>query len=99
MKLSDIKKLLDREVQARNTLTELTYDKPDPLFIAKRHQDESIALVCALFAYGNAHQIIKFLDSLDFFLFDASEDKITASLHSHYYRFQKARISLHSSLH
>jgi uncharacterized protein (TIGR02757 family) len=85
-----IKQLLDREVEARNTITELTYDKPDPLFIAKRYQDESIALICALFAYGNAHQIIKFLDSLDFSLLDASEDKIITTLDSHYYRFQKS---------
>ena len=91
MNLSKIKALLDREVEARNTITELTYDKPDPLFIAKRYQDESIALICALFAYGNAHQIIKFLDGLDFSLLEASEEMIITSLDSYYYRFQKGR--------
>jgi len=87
---SKIKALLEQEVEFRNSALELTYDKPDPLFVAKRYQDESIALTCALFAYGNAHQIIKFLESLDFSLLDDSEDKIITSLHSHYYRFQKS---------
>ena len=90
MKLQKIKKLLDQEVQIRNSLSELSYDKPDPLFIAKRYNDESIALICALFAYGNACQIITFLESLDFTLLDESEDGIVKSLSSHYYRFQKS---------
>ncbi|MDD3591640.1 MAG: TIGR02757 family protein [Sulfurovum sp.] len=90
MKLSEIKHLLDNEVKARDSISELCYEKPDPLFIAQKYQDESIALVCALFAYGNAHQIIKFLESLDFSLLDESESKIKKALTSHYYRFQKS---------
>ncbi len=89
MKLSEVKILLDKEVQTRNTTTELSYEKPDPLFIASRYQDESIALICALFAYGNARLIVTFLDSLDFSLLDASEEVIIKELSSHYYRFQK----------
>ncbi len=89
MNLKDIKTLLDKEVQKRNTTTELSYDKPDPLFIASRYQDESIALICALFAYGNAGLIVKFLESLDFSLLDESEENIKATLTKHYYRFQK----------
>jgi hypothetical protein len=50
MNLSEIKTLLDKEVQTRNNILELSYEKPDPLFIATRYQDESIALICALFA-------------------------------------------------
>ena len=90
MKLSEIKEQLDREVAHRNRASELCYEKPDPLFIAQKYQDESIALVCALFAYGNAHQIIKFLESLDFSLLNESENKIVKALSSHYYRFQKS---------
>jgi uncharacterized protein (TIGR02757 family) len=89
LKRSEIKKQLDLEVACRNTASELCYEKPDPLFVAQKYQDESIALVCALFAYGNAHLIIKFLESLDFSLLDESESRITKALSSHYYRFQK----------
>ena len=90
MKLSEIKQLLDNEFKARNSILELCYEKPDPLFIAQRYQDESIALICALFAYGNAHQIIRFLESLEFDLLDESEERIRKRLASHYYRFQKS---------
>lgn len=90
MQLSEIKQLLDNEFQARNSISELSYEKPDPLFIAQKYQDESIALICALFAYGNAYQIIKFLESFDFTLLNESEVKIRKELSSHYYRFQKS---------
>jgi len=89
MKLSEVKQLLDAEVEKRNTLTEVTLEKPDPLLIASQHKDESIALVCALFGYGNAGQIVKFLSSLDFSLLEEREDEIQKALASHYYRFQK----------
>ncbi len=82
--------MLDKEVEERNNLEELSYAKPDPLLIASRHGDESIALICALFGYGNAKLIVKFLDSLDFSLLDQSEDKIIQELSKHYYRFQKS---------
>lgn len=62
----DIKQLLDNEVLNRNCEDELCMDKPDPLIIAKKYNDEYISLICALFAYGNASQIVKFLGSLDF---------------------------------
>lgn len=90
MTLAQIKTLLDKEVEARNSSLELCYEKPDPLFIAQKYHDESIALVCALFAYGNAHLIIRFLESLDFNLLDESEEEIRKFLVSHYYRFQKS---------
>ncbi len=90
MKLSDIKILLDAEVEKRNVNSELSLEKPDPLLIASKYQDESIALICALFAYGNAGLIVKFLTSLDFSLLNESEDVITKELSSHYYRFQKS---------
>ena len=90
MNLSEVKILLDTEVEKRNIISELSLEKPDPLFIASKYQDESIALICALFAYGNAGLIVKFLASLDFSLLDESEESISEALSSHYYRFQKA---------
>jgi len=85
-----LKELLDSESQKRDRVGELSYDRPDPLLVAKRYKDEKIALICSLFAYGNANQIVKFLDSLDFSLLDRSEDEINETLKNHYYRFQKS---------
>lgn len=82
--------MLDQEVKNRDNTTELSYDKPDPLLIASKYKDESIALICALFAYGNAKQIVKFLDSLDFSLLEKSDEEIRKGLSKHYYRFQKS---------
>ena len=89
MNLSEVKTLLDNEVEIRNKSSELSYEKPDPLLIASKYQDESIALVCALFGYGNAGLIVQFLESLDFSLLDLGEEQIQQALVSHYYRFQK----------
>ena len=91
MTLKKVKLLLDNEVKARNNSAEISLDKPDPLLIASEYKDESIALICALFAYGNAGLIVKFLQSLDFSLLEASDDDIKKSLSSHYYRFQNAQ--------
>ena len=88
--MNKIKQMLDNEVKNRNQQTELSYDKPDPLLIASKYKDESIALICALFAYGNAKLIVKFLDSLDFSLLEASDEVIKKSLSAHYYRFQNS---------
>jgi len=87
----DIKKLLDKEVLLRNCESELCLDKPDPLFIAKKYNDEYISLICALFAYGNANQIVKFLSSFDFSLLEKSEDIIQKEFQNHYYRFQNTQ--------
>jgi uncharacterized protein (TIGR02757 family) len=90
IELKKIKILLDNEIVKRNTSAELSHEKPDPLLIASKYQDESIALICALFAYGNAGQIVKFLSSLDFSLLNESEENIKKALSTHYYRFQKS---------
>ena len=79
-----IKDRLELELQRRDNSLELSYDKPDPLMVAQRHNDEYIALVCALFAYGNAKLIVKFLDSLDFNLLNENETTISKELSSHY---------------
>jgi len=89
-KPDQLQSLLDHEVERRNDRDELSYEKPDPLLIASRYRDESIALICALFGYGNARQIVKFLDSLDFSLLECSEEEIVRELEGHYYRFQKS---------
>ena len=88
MTLKKVKILLDEEVLARNSASEISLEKPDPLLIASEYEDETIALICALFAYGNARLIVKFLQSLEFSLLESSDDKIRKSLTSHYYRFQ-----------
>jgi len=80
--------LLEVHAKSRDDENELSLNKPDPLMVAKRYEDEYISLICALFAYGKASLIVKFLDSLDFDLLDASEDKIKKDLSSSYYRFQ-----------
>jgi uncharacterized protein (TIGR02757 family) len=85
-----LKQWLDKEVALRNQACELSYDKPDPLFIAKKQSDEFAILLCALFAYGNAGQIVKLLDSFDFELLNSSEETIKKSLQTHYYRFQNS---------
>ncbi len=87
--LNRIKKELEEELKNRDNSLELSYNKPDPLMVAKRYNDEYISLICALFAYGNAKLIVKFLDSLNFELLNMSEDTIKKELQSHYYRFQK----------
>ncbi len=87
--MQNIKNRLEAELLSRDNLQELSYDKPDPLMVAQRYRDEYISLLCALFAYGNAKLIVKFLDSLDFNLLNSSEDVIEKKLAKHYYRFQK----------
>ncbi len=86
----NIKEILDKEANARNTYLEVSQERLDPILVAKKHNDPSIALICALFAYGNVKQIVKFLESLDFSLLNMSDEKIHVTLQNHYYRFQKA---------
>ncbi len=83
-----IKERLEHEASFRNDIKEVSTDKPDPIMIAKKYQDEYVSLVCALFAYGKVENIIKFLSSLDMSLLDAEEVLIREKLHKHYYRFQ-----------
>jgi len=86
----NIKKRLDEEVLKRNHVDEISMDKLDPILVAKRYNNPTIALICALFAYGNVKQIVKFLDSLDFTLLAQSDEEIKKALANHYYRFQKS---------
>lgn len=86
-----IKKLLDEEVEKRNVIGEVSVEKLDPILVAHRYKDSTISLICALFAYGNVKQIVKFLDSLDFSLLEKSDEEIEKALAKHYYRFQKSQ--------
>lgn len=90
-KLQAIKTRLDLEVAQRNTVDELHLSRPDPIMPAREHHDEYIALICALFGYGRADSIIKFLYALDFSLLESSEAKIEKELSNVYYRFQNAK--------
>ena len=85
----NLKEQLDKEVKLRNSYDEVSEDKPDPILVAREYKDEYISLICALFAYGKASLIVKFLKSFNFDLLKESEDKIREELKHHYYRFQK----------
>ncbi len=73
----DIKTKLDNLIQ--NDIYEISEKKPDPIIIAKKYNNEYIALIAALFAYGNVKAIMKFLNSLDLKNLKSNES---------YYRFQ-----------
>ncbi len=75
-----MKKFLDSFI--KKDIYRVDENIPDPILIAKKYKDEYIALIAALFAYGNVKAIMKFLNSIDFSL---QEDKIQENL---YYRFQ-----------
>ena len=88
--MNDLKRLLDREAAKRDDPNEVSYEKPDPILVARRHRDPIVSMVCALFGYGSARQIVAFLDSLDFSLLHANEERIEKALQGHYYRFQNS---------
>ena len=88
--MSKLKKRLDAEVEKRNDINELSLSQPDPLMVARQNANEYQALICALFSYGNAKLIVKFLSQLDFSLLDSSEQRIRQEIKS-YYRFQNSR--------
>ncbi|WP_345973419.1 TIGR02757 family protein [Sulfurimonas diazotrophicus] len=79
---------MDAEMGQRNHAQEISYERPDPILVAQRYQEPYSALVCALFAYGRADLIVRFLDGLDFRLLDAEESAIRRAFEGQYYRFQ-----------
>ncbi|MCJ7764380.1 MAG: TIGR02757 family protein, partial [Thiovulaceae bacterium] len=78
--LQTVKERLDSEVAKRNSLDELHLSRPDPVMAAREYAEESSALICALFGYGRAESIIKFLYSLDLSLLESSEKEIEKAL-------------------
>lgn len=87
----NIKERLDIEVEKRNRIGEVSENNLDPILVAKRYNEPTIALICALFSYGNVKQIVKFLNSLDFTLLKQGDEVIENTLQNHYYRFQKSK--------
>lgn len=85
---SELRKLLEDRFEASQQPDEISYARPDPILVARRYKDPLIALICALYGYGRADTIVRFLDSLDFSLLGADEGTIRARLGNHYYRFQ-----------
>lgn len=91
MNNSYLKDILDAQLASKNTIANL-YSQADPLQIASKFKDPFIALICALFAYGNAKMIVKFLNSLDFDMLNFSDDEIRKIVKSKnfLYRFQNS---------
>jgi len=83
----DIKELLEKEI-INKSYYEVSDNNPDPILIASKEKDEYISLACALFAYGKANLIVKFLKSIDFDILNESENEIHKYFSNHYYRFQ-----------
>ena len=83
--------LLRVEASKRDNNQEINAQRPDPLLIAASFRDEYIALICAMYSYGNAIMIVKFLKTLDFSLLDSDASTIQASITNQYYRFQTIR--------
>ncbi len=84
-------KLLNSEVKKRDSKSELSLERADPLLVATKYKDEYISLICAMYAYGNAKLIVKFLSSLDFSLLESDKPTIREKLEGKYYRFQSVR--------
>ena len=84
-------KLLNSEVKKRDSKSELSLERADPLLVATKYKDEYISLICAMYAYGNAKLIVKFLSSLDFSLLERDKPTIREKLEGKYYRFQSVR--------
>ena len=89
--IDEVRQLLAKEAEKRDIKSEISLEKPDPLLVASKYKDEYISLICAMYAYGNAGLIVKFLSSLDFSLLDSNENNIAKELSDKYYRFQSIR--------
>lgn len=89
MNLSELKSLLDSQLALKNTDENLSANA-DPLQVARLYKDPIICLICALFAYGNAKLIVKFLLSLDFSWLNSDDEQIKKEIISRnlLYRFQ-----------
>jgi uncharacterized protein (TIGR02757 family) len=88
--MNKIKILLDEEFKLRNCETELCDERPDPLLVARNFRDEYVCLACALFAYGKASLIVKFLKSINFDILHENESEIIQYFSNKYYRFQNS---------
>ncbi len=83
--------LLDEQYSIKDKYNQINEQSLDPLIVAREYKDEFVALVCALFAYGNVRAIVKFLSSIDFGLLDGgSDDDIKQAFGNSCYRFQNS---------
>jgi len=85
-----LRERLEAEVKKRNDPSELLNGGADPLQVAKDLEDDRAILLCALFGYGNANAIVKFLKKLDFSLLNCDEAVLKEALAPFYYRFQSS---------
>jgi uncharacterized protein (TIGR02757 family) len=91
---SDLKEILEKEMKFRNQIGELSHEKPDPLLVVQKWKNtkiaDKVALISALFSYGKASLIVKFLESLPFEILESENDEVLKKeLTKYYYRFQK----------
>ena len=79
MNHANLQELLDSAYYAHNRVGAISEQNLDPLLVvyenSTRENLSAIALVCALFAYGNVGAIVKFLRRLDFSLL-GGEDSV-----------------------
>lgn len=87
--MQKLKAILDFELKIKSTKENL-FSNPDPLQIASKFNNPHKALICALFSYGNAGQIVKFLSKLDFEILNLKEEEIKKEILNKnlLYRFQ-----------
>lgn len=89
----NLKEILDFHADLKNC-DENLFANADPLQIAKSHKNDKnadiIALISALFAYGNAKLIVKFLQKIDFEILNLSEKEIKNETKNLKYRFQNS---------
>ncbi|WP_456451838.1 TIGR02757 family protein [Hydrogenimonas sp.] len=81
---------LEAEAARRDDPAELAEGRPDPLMVAREQRDERAMLLCALFGYGSAKNIVAFLRRLDFSLLEAPEAALRKGLAGRRYRFQNS---------
>ena len=94
----DLKELLDFHYKERNTNLELNLSKPDPLYVVKKNLSKiqnkaEMALICALFSYGNAKCIVNTLLKFDFSLLDSKTNSRILESSFPLYRFQSQQDS------
>lgn len=89
MDLNRLKALLEGEAKERNRCDEISLARPDPLLVAQKTKSDLGALICALFSYGNAKQIVAFLETLDFSLLAQTPQSIQDTPFG-VYRFQNS---------
>jgi len=88
--LNALKIKLDELAKEKNSFVSL-HEYADPLQVAKLLDDEVAILICALFAYGNAKNIVSFLKKLDFSLLNLDEKIILKECKNLKYRFQNEK--------